>query len=189
MDYRKRGDYSVSDLGDLKQDNSKKTKTVISVCKVILIVFIGLAFWYFLQMPALLDYKKRTSEWECIQILNEIRKAEKEYFTIAGNYGPFEQLSKDSLISCDNKQEIIEKYNIVAFNVCEMSNTSVSSSFTIVAIPDDSETKLRTFAINQDNNAVLWIGEDSEFSLNDLELSNRNSWIVIEDILELIKDF
>jgi len=127
-----------------------------------------------IQTPCLLNARRTAYENRCKLTLRALAATQQALLEMHGKYLPFNKNVNDEYISSEYTfDNTIDKYRIVLYDVV---NDKETHSFTIVAIPKTQRTRLRTFAICQDETARVWIGQTEKWETGKAMLNVRSFW-------------
>ncbi len=98
------------------------------------------------------------------------------------NYGEWDELVESEYIKATwTRETIAEAYNIVIFDITpseknEEGEITKESTFRIVAVPKVQSNELNIFAIDESQVLKVWIGNESEWDINGIDLNNLDLW-------------
>jgi hypothetical protein len=99
------------------------------------------------------------------------------------NFGTWDELMKSKYIKEGwTRETIMDGYSLVIFEVIpseknEAGEIVKNSTFKIVAVPSDPSSELDIYAIDETWELKVWIGDDSIWDINNIDLSNENLWV------------
>jgi len=126
------------------------------------------------MIPGLLNARQSAWENRCKLTLRKLATAEKTWFNKKGSYATLDELVNENYIESGYTQDsIIDNYQIILFDV---NKNKKAPSFTIIAIPRTQQNRLRTFAISNDENPRVWIGQTEKWETGKTMLHVRSFW-------------
>lgn len=156
---------------------------------VIVILIVLLTAYAILTTPARMYDKRIRTESHCKLVLEELAVAQHRHNTITeGGFARLEELIEKGFFGDGyNTGNIIPHYELALFDVSSHGTDEsfigdIITSFTIVAIPDTTLSRLRTFAVNEKRVIYMWKGDDLKFSLTDVKLSDEEEWQEIREM-------
>ena len=135
----------------------------------------------FSALPHLVGMKRHTLDIRTLTSLRTLAKVQHDYAQKNNNkFGTWKDLQDQEFITQGyTRLNIIDNYSLAVFRVnnpSPESDQSYEPSFQIVSIPRSQKNKLMTFAICEDQHPRLWIGDESSFNLESLDLKNDDLW-------------
>lgn len=176
---------SIAVLPMDKKNNERKSDNFVHRIVSAIVYAVITACIIALFIPGYLYAKKDKWQHRCKCALFGLGLKQRDYSSKYNSYfGSFEDLQRKDYINGEyNRDNYIDKYHLIEFTdypsiTSKEPDKKMLSTFTIVAVPFEKYRKLKTFAINQDYIVVCWKGNDTEFNLKTLSLSNRKQWEV-----------
>ena len=99
-----------------------------------------------------------------------------------GDYGTWNELTKTDYIQEGYMRDnIIGNYTIVTFDITKSEKNDDGeiikpSTFTMIAIQKRRRSKLRTFAISEDQIPRVWVGNKNKWATHKMHLHNDELW-------------
>lgn len=98
-----------------------------------------------------------------------------------GNYGSIEEMTKEEFIQEGyDENNLIDDYTIAVFNAepskVLQDGTIEESTFLIIAVPNDKDSGLRIFAIDQEQMICEWLGDSVDWAIENTNLDNEKHW-------------
>jgi len=155
----------------------KKHLTVIGFLATFIMLIAILCF--IVIIPSLLCARRSAWENRCKLTLRALGATQLAY---KENYARRDYLAwHDFPESGYTKENLIDKYKIIIYDTKPSTlnakgESNNDSTFTIVAIPRYQEKDLRTFAINDYQSPLAWIGEGIKWEKGKESLRDRNLW-------------
>jgi len=126
------------------------------------------------MIPGLLNARQSAWENKCKLALRALSTAEKAWFDKKGSYGTYEELLKENYITPEwLRDSLNDNYSFIIFDV---NKNKKAPSFTIIAIPRTRQNRLRTFAICEDENPRVWIGQIEKWEKYKTSLHEIKYW-------------
>lgn len=103
------------------------------------------------------------------------------------NFGTWDQMWESEYIQQGYTTEnIIDDYKIVVFEITpseknEAGEIIKEATFKIVAVPLDPSSGLEIYAIDESQIPKVWIGDDSQWDINNIDLKNQDQWMLLDD--------
>ena len=155
----------------------KKHLTVIGFLATFIMLIAILCF--IVIIPSILCTRRSAWENRCKLTLRALGATQLAY---KENYARRDYVAwHDFPESGYTKENLIDKYKIIIYDtkpstLNEKGESNNDSTFTIVAIPRKQRKELRTFAINDDQFPLVWIGEESEWEKGKESLRDKSLW-------------
>ena len=139
-----------------------------------LLWFLVIGFCIAVEAPCLLNARQSAYENRCKLTLRALSTAEKAWFDKKGSYGTYEELLKENYITPEwLRDSLNDNYSFIIFDV---NKNKKAPSFTIIAIPRTRQNRLRTFAICEDENPRVWIGQIEKWEKYKTSLHEIKYW-------------
>lgn len=98
-----------------------------------------------------------------------------------GNYGSIEEMTKEEFIQKGyDANNLIDDYTLAVFDATPSrtlpDGTIEESTFLIIAVPNDRNSNLRIFAIDQEQIICEWLGDSADWTSENTNLDNEKQW-------------
>jgi len=98
-----------------------------------------------------------------------------------GNYGSIEEMTKEDFIQKGyDENNLIDDYTLAVFDAAPSrtlpDGTIEESTFIIIAVPNDRNSNLRIFAIDQEQIICEWLGDSADWTSENTNLDNEKQW-------------
>jgi hypothetical protein len=159
----------------------KKNRLLYSASIQVLGPMILVHFLMIMAIPQLQSSRRGAWHTRCIKTLEALARNQFDYAQAnEQRFGTWQDLIDKNLIQQGyNRTNLIDNYSIAAFITANPnidSNMVIAPSFSIVAIPGSVKNRLRTFAICEDQHPRMWMGDESSFDLDSLDLQDDKLW-------------
>ncbi len=149
-----------------------------------------------IKTPCCLHARRSALESKCILTLRILDSAQLIFADAHdGDYGTWSELFEENYSEMSyTLDNLIDKYNIVRFEVRKStgekdSEDFIMSGFTIIAIPDSHRSRLRTYAICDDQIGRVWIGKESDWKKGNTLMHDISLWEPLHPLLQDISSW
>ena len=130
------------------------------------------------------DAKRGFLDTSCVLTLRALGSSQLAFWdeNPEKNYGTWDELVESGYIREGwTRETMIDDYTIAVFEVTpsqkdEAGNIIKESTFRFVAVPSDLNS-YRIYAIDESQTPKVWIGNESEWDINKLDLSDEDLWM------------